>query len=168
MATGLSDLYRMASLKWQRGDHNFMVYSLASVPTGIYDPARLAGVGIGHWAIHGGLGYTFLASSCFEASLTAGLTYNFVNPQTGYQSGLDGHVDAATSWSFGDALYLDVAGYLYNQLNADSGGNVRLGEFRSLALLCDGHWSMPCAMRIRRVSASARTTTPRRESYACS
>ena len=130
-AMGLSDLYPMASLKWQQGDHNVMVYSLASVPTGIYDPTRLAGVGIGHWAIDGGLGYTFLSPSGFEASVTAGLTYNFINPQTGYQSGLDGHIDVATSWSFGEALYVGVAGYLYNQLGADTGGNVRLGDFRS-------------------------------------
>lgn len=36
---GLSALYPMAPLKWQPGDCNFMVHSLASVPTGIYDPS---------------------------------------------------------------------------------------------------------------------------------
>jgi hypothetical protein len=33
-ASGISDLYPVALLKWQLGVHNFMSYSLASVPTG--------------------------------------------------------------------------------------------------------------------------------------
>ena len=129
--TGISDLYPMASLKWQTGNHNAMVYAMGSVPTGPYDPNRLAGVGLGHGAIDWGLGYTYLASSGFEASVTAGLTYNFINGQTGYQSGMDGHVDVGTSWSFSDSFYAGAVGYLYNQLSPDTGGSVRLGDFRS-------------------------------------
>lgn len=130
-ASGISDLYPMASLKWQNGNHNFMVYSMASVPTGPYDPNRLAGVGLGHWALDGGLGYTFLSPSGFELSVTAGLTYNFINPQTGYQSGADSHVDLATSYSFGESLYIGAVAYLYNQVSPDVGGSARLGDFRS-------------------------------------
>ena len=130
-ASGISDLYPMASLKWQQGDHNAMVYAMGSVPTGPYDPNRLAGVGLGHWAIDWGLGYTYMAPSGFELSLTAGLTYNFVNPQTGYQSGLDGHVDFGTSYSFNDSLYAGAVAYIYNQVSPDTGGSARLGDFRS-------------------------------------
>jgi len=128
---GFSDLYPMASLKWQAGPNNFMTYVLASAPTGGYDPNRLAGVGLGHWALDGGLGYTWLGSSGLEFSVTAGLTYNFVNPTTQYRSGVDGHVDLGASYSVNDSLYVGVAGYLYNQLGGDSGGDPRLGEFRS-------------------------------------
>lgn len=130
-AAGISDLYPMASLKWQAGVHNAMVYVMGSVPTGSYDPNRLAGVGLGHGAIDWGLGYTFLPASGFEASLTAGLTYNFINPQTGYQSGVDGHIDGGVSYSFNDSLYAGAVGYLYKQLSPDTGGSVRLGDFRS-------------------------------------
>jgi hypothetical protein len=130
-ASGISDTYPIASLKWQRGDHNFMGYVMGSAPTGPYDPNRLAGVGIGHWAIDGGLGYTYMPASGFEISVTAGLTYNFVNPQTGYQSGTDGHIDIGTSWSFSDSLYVGAVAYLYNQVSADTGGGAQLGDFRS-------------------------------------
>ena len=41
-ATGISDLYPIASLKWQVGNHNFMAYTMASAPVGAYDPNRLA------------------------------------------------------------------------------------------------------------------------------
>jgi len=129
-ASGISDLYPMASLKWQQGDHNVMAYVMGSVPTGPYDPNRLAGVGLGHWAIDWGLGYTYLAPSGFELSVTAGLTYNFVNPQTGYQSGLDGHVDVGMSYSFSETLYAGAVAYIYNQLTPDTGSS-RLGDFRS-------------------------------------
>lgn len=129
--TGISDLYPMASLKWQVGSHNAMAYAMGSVPTGRYDPNRLAGVGLGHGAMDWGLGYTYMPASGFEASVTAGLTYNFANGQTGYQSGIDGHVDFGTSWSFTDSFYAGAVGYIYNQLSPDTGGSVRLGDFRS-------------------------------------
>ena len=130
-AVGFSDLYPTASLKWQIGPHNMMAYTMLSVPTGAYDPNRLAGVGLGHWAIDGGMGYTFLAESGFEFSVTAGLTYNFANPWTGYQSGVDGHIDLGTSYSLTEAFYVGAVGYLYNQLGSDVGAPAALGGFRS-------------------------------------
>ncbi len=131
-ASGISDLYPMASLKWQQGNHNFMVYTMASAPLGAYDANRLAGVGIGHWALDGGLGYTFVSPSGFEFSVTAGLTYNFVNPATQYQSGTDGHVDFGVSYALSDTFYLGAVGYLYNQLSSDTGLAATLPDgFRS-------------------------------------
>jgi len=130
-AAGFSDLYPMASLKWEFGNHNLMAYTMASVPTGAYDPNRLAGVGLGHWAIDGGMGYTFLSQGGFEFSATAGLTYNFVNPSTQYQSGVDGHLDFGASYALSDAVYVGAVGYLYNQLSDDIGAPPQLGGFRS-------------------------------------
>ncbi len=130
-ASGISDLYPMASLKWQQGAHNVMLYGMGSVPTGAYDPARLTGVGLGHWAVDWGLGYTFMPASGFEFSVTAGLTYNYVNPQTGYQSGMDGHIDVGTSYSFSDSFYVGAVAYLYNQVSPDTGIGARADGFRS-------------------------------------
>jgi hypothetical protein len=130
-AAGISDLYPIASLKWQAGSHNVMAYTTASVPVGAYDPNRLAGVGLGHWAIDGGMGYTFLPESGFEFSITAGLTYNFANPSTQYQSGVDGHIDLGASYALSDALYVGAVGYLYTQLSPDTGAFDRLGGFYS-------------------------------------
>jgi hypothetical protein len=37
-----------------------MVYATAGVPVGVYDPTRLATMGLGHWATDAGAGYTYL------------------------------------------------------------------------------------------------------------
>jgi hypothetical protein len=129
-AAGISDLYPLASLKWQVGAHNAMAYTMVGVPLGTYDPNRLAGVGLGHWSLDFGMGYTFLPLSGFEFSVTAGFTYNFVNPTTRYQSGMDGHIDLGTSYALSDALYVGAVGYLFNQVSPDTGGDLRLGGFR--------------------------------------
>src|SRR5499433_1077175 len=47
---GFGDLYPAASLKWNRDVHNFMVYATTEVPVGVYDPSRLASMGLGHRA----------------------------------------------------------------------------------------------------------------------
>lgn len=130
-AAGISDLYPIATLKWQAGNHNVMAYGMASAPLGAYDPNRLAGVGLGHWALDAGMGYTYMSAGGFEFSVTAGMTYNFVNPSTRYQSGMDGHIDVGTSYSLSEQVYLGLAGYLYNQVSPDTGGPPLLGDFRS-------------------------------------
>jgi hypothetical protein len=129
--TGVGDLYPIASLKWAVGEHNFMGYTMLSAPTGQYDPNRLAGLGLGHWAIDGGLAYTWLGTSGFEFSVTAGITYNFMNPYTQYQSGVDGHIDLAASYSPTESLYFGPVAYFYNQLGPDSGPGASLGDFKS-------------------------------------
>jgi hypothetical protein len=129
--TGIGDLYPLAALKWSVGPHNVMAYAMPSIPVGAYDANRIAGLGLGHWSIDGGLGYTFMSESGWEFSLTAGLTHNFMNPYTQYQSGTDGHLDWGVSYSPTETFYAGIAGYFYNQLGADSGAGARLGPFQS-------------------------------------
>jgi hypothetical protein len=129
--TGFGDIYPLAMLKWSAGPHNFMAYAMPTIPAGTYDPNRIAGIGLGHWAIDGGLGYTFFSESGLELSVTAGLTHNFMNPSTQYQSGMDGHLDWGLSYSLTETLYFGAAGYFYRQLGADSGPAATLGPFNS-------------------------------------
>jgi hypothetical protein len=72
--TGVGDLNPLAMLKWQAGNHNFMTYAYANVPVGAYDPTSLAGIGLGRWAVDGGLGYTYANDAGLEFSVTAGVT----------------------------------------------------------------------------------------------
>jgi hypothetical protein len=84
---GFGDLYPKASLRWNEGVNNFMTYLTGDIPVGAYDPARLANLGIGHGAIDSGGGYTYFdQTSGHEFSAVTGLTYNFVNPSTNYQT----------------------------------------------------------------------------------
>jgi hypothetical protein len=129
---GFGDLYPTATLKWNRDVHNVMVYATTGIPLGMYDPERLASLGLGHWAADAGAGYTYLNEQAkFEWTVVAGLTYNFINPATQYQSGVDAHLDWAISPYLTDRLHIGAVGYFYNQLTGDSGAGARLGDFKS-------------------------------------
>jgi hypothetical protein len=87
--TSVGDLYPMATLKWNQGVNNFMVYTRGDIPVGAYDANRLSNIGIGHGAIDAGAGYTYFdPTKGHELSAVAGLTYNFKNPTTDYSSRL--------------------------------------------------------------------------------
>lgn len=129
---GLGDLNPTASLKWNRDNHNFMVYATAGIPVGAYETTRISALGIGHWAVDSGAGYTYLNEKAgFELSAVFGFTYNFINPYTQYQNGIDAHLDWAISPYVTDKLHIGAVGYFYNQVSGDSGSGARLGEFKS-------------------------------------
>jgi hypothetical protein len=129
---GFGDLYPAATLKWNRDVHNFMVYATAAAPVGVYDPTRLATMGLGHWAADGGAGYTYLNEKIgFEWTAVFGLTYNFINPYTQYRSGIDAHLDWAISPYLTEKFHIGAVGYIYNQLTDDSGASPALGGFKS-------------------------------------
>ena len=126
---GFSDLYPQASLRWNSGVNSWMVYAMGDMPVGTYDSSRLANLGIGHGAIDGGAGYTYFdPKTGHEFSAVTGLTYNFVNPSTDYQNGIDWHVDWGASQFLSKTTQIGVVGYFYQQLTADSGAAPFLGE----------------------------------------
>lgn len=130
--TALGDVFPTVTLKWNSGVHNFMTYVTANVPLGAYDMNRQASVGLGRWALDGGVGYTwFDEGKSNELSVVAGLTYNFMNPYTNYQSGIDLHVELSASHYFTERLLAGVVGYFYNQITPDSGPGATLGPFLS-------------------------------------
>ncbi|MCC6198323.1 MAG: transporter [Burkholderiales bacterium] len=130
--TGGSDLYPLGTLKWQDGVNNWMVYTMAGVPVGAYRKGRLANIGVNHWSIDAGGGYTYLdPKKGHELSAVAGLTYNFENEDTDYQNGIDGHVDWAASQFLNEQLHVGVVGYFFYQLTGDSGSGAVLGDFKS-------------------------------------
>ncbi|MDM0110562.1 transporter [Variovorax sp. J22R133] len=130
--TGGGDLYPSAYLKWNRGVHNFMAYTMAGVPVGAYQAERLANLGTNHWSLDAGGGYTYLDPKAgHEFSATLGFTYNFENPDTDYQNGIDGHLDWAASQFLSEQLHVGLVGYFYQQLTGDSGAGATLGDFKS-------------------------------------
>lgn len=130
--TGVSDLYPMASLKWNRGVHNFMAYTMAGIPVGEYDKNRLANLGTNHAALDAGGGYTYFnEKSGNEFSAALGFTYNFENPDTDYRNGASAHLDWAASRFFAPTFHAGLVGYFYRQLTGDSGAGAILGDFKS-------------------------------------
>jgi hypothetical protein len=133
--TGFGDLYPRASLKWNFGVNNFMTYITGDIPVGNYNSMRLANLGLGHGAIDGGAGYTYFnPATGHEFSAVTGLTYNFTNPVTNYQSGVDWHLDWGASQFVSQQIHIGLVGYVYQQLTADSGQAPILGEFKSRVL----------------------------------
>jgi hypothetical protein len=129
---GFGDLYPSASLRWNKGVHNFMTYLAGDIPVGAYDPNRLANLGIGHGAIDGGFGYTYFnPQTGHEFSAVTGFTYNFENPDTNYRSGIDWHLDWGASQFLSKQLFVGAVGYFYQQISADSGQAAFLGSNKS-------------------------------------
>jgi hypothetical protein len=129
---GFSDLYPSASLRWNKGVHNYMLYTMGDIPIGTYDSTRLANVGIGHGAIDVGGAYTYFnPGNGREFSATSGFTYNFENDDTDYQNGVDWHLDWAATQFLSESMHVGLAGYFYQQLTADEGAPEILGDFKS-------------------------------------
>ena len=128
--TGGSDLYGLGTLKWNRGVHNYMTYTMLGVPVGSYQKGRLANPGLNHWSVDAGGGYTYFDRKN-EFSAVMGFTYNFENNATNYQNGVDGHIDWAASRFLSPQLHAGLVGYFYQQLGNDSGSGARLGSYKS-------------------------------------
>jgi hypothetical protein len=131
-STGFGDLYPIASIKWNQGVNNIMVYATGDIPVGLYSADNLANMGIGHGAIDAGVGYTYFdPHTGHELSAVTGLTYNFINPSTDYQNGIDWHLDWGASQFLSPSLQVGAVGYFYDQLTGDSGSGAKLGPFES-------------------------------------
>ena len=130
--TAFGDLYPSFSLRWNHGNNNTMIYTMLGVPVGSYDAERLASIGTNHWAVDIGGGYTYLnMETGREFSATLGFTYNFENPDTDYQNGIDAHLDWGASQFLNEQVHLGLVGYFYYQLTGDSGDGAVLGDFKS-------------------------------------
>jgi hypothetical protein len=130
--TGGSDLYGHGTLKWHDGVHNYIAYTMFGVPTGAYQLGRLANLSTNHWSLDGGGGYTYFdPKKGHEFSIVGGITYNWENPDTDYQNGIDSHIDWAASQFLNEQLHVGVVGYAYQQLSGDSGAGATLGAFKS-------------------------------------
>ena len=128
--SGFGDLIPQFSLRWNAGVHNFMTYVTGDIPVGAYSPARLSNIGIGHGVVDGGVGYTYFnPQTGHEFSAVAGLTYNFIDPYTQYQNGVDFHLDWGASQFLTKQLQIGLVGYLYDQISCDSGSGDRVGCF---------------------------------------
>jgi hypothetical protein len=132
--TSGGDLYPQVLVAWSEGKHSWMTYLMGDVPCGSYNPDRYAEIGLGHWAADLGGAYTYFdEASGLEFSATLGFTYNWKNPDTEYQSGIDAHLDLGASKTLGDGTLVGLVGYVYRQLTADSGQGAEWGPFYSSA-----------------------------------
>ncbi len=130
--TGPTDFIPIMQLRWNAGVNNFMLYGTGDLPVGQYDRTSLSNTGIGHYALDGGVGYTYLdPKTGHEFSAVAGFTHNYMNPYTNYTNGTDFHLDWGASQFLSKQLLIGAVGYVYDQVTADSGAGDRVGPFMS-------------------------------------
>ena len=130
-----ADVFYQGTLKWNHGVHNTMVYVTGNVPSGTYDPGRLANLSFGFVAVDAGAGYTYLnPQTGHEFSVVGGLTYSGINRDTQYRNGIDSHVDWAASQFINQHVHIGIAGYFFQQLTGDSGAGATLGPFKGRAI----------------------------------
>jgi len=95
--TTLTDVFYQGTLKWNQGVHNEMVYITGNIPSGTYDPNRLANLNLGFVAWDAGAGYTYFDPKAgHEFSVVGGFTYSLPNPYLQYQNGIDLHIDRSS------------------------------------------------------------------------
>ncbi len=130
--TSVGDLFPVASLRWNDGVHNTMVYTQIGIPIGSYKVGRLPNIGTNHWSVDAGGGYTYFnPETGREFSAVAGFTYNFENTDTDYQNGIDAHLEWGASQFLSEQLHLGLVGYFFYQITGDSGSGAELGDFKS-------------------------------------
>ena len=130
--TGFGDLYPQAFIRWNSGVHNWMIYGTGDIPVGDYSSSNLANIGIGHGAVDGGGGYTYLDPKLgHEFSAVTGFTYNLINPSTNYQNGVDWHLDWGASQFLTKQIFVGAVGYFYEQITPDRGCAPQLCPFES-------------------------------------
>ena len=79
--TTVSDVFYQGTLRWNQGVNNEMVYITGNIPSGTYDPGRLANLSFGFVAFDVGGAYTYLnPQTGHEFSVAAGVTYSLPNP----------------------------------------------------------------------------------------
>ena len=71
----VSDVFYQGTLKWNQGVNNEMIYIAGNIPSGTYDPNRLANLSFGFWGVDVGGAYTYLDPKMgHEFSVAGGFT----------------------------------------------------------------------------------------------
>lgn len=90
-----------------------------TLPTGDYDPARLANTGNNFYTYKPLIAATWLPTERTELSAKATYSFNEENHDTDYRSGQLFHVDYSASYLVTDNLHLGVNGYFIKQTSDD-------------------------------------------------
>jgi hypothetical protein len=129
--TGVSDLViTPISLGWHLGQFHIMAFGNVYAPVGSYNPNRRLNTGLNRVAIEPNLAVTWLQPQYGqEVSISMGYTVNFQNPATHYTTGNEFHLEYFLGQHLPKGFALGLAGYIYQQVTADTGSGAKLGAF---------------------------------------
>jgi hypothetical protein len=128
---GLGDIVARAQLGWQNGDFAHTVWVQAVAPTGRYSPTFSPSIGLNRPSIDTGLAVTYTHKpSQMQFNGAAGVTFNFENTATDYQTGTEFHFEWAIGRELQKGFVIGIVGYNYRQITGDSGPGATLGSFK--------------------------------------
>jgi hypothetical protein len=128
--TGVSDLViTPVSLGWHLGQFHIMAFGNVYAPVGSYNPNRRLNTGLNRVAVEPNVALTWLPKYGQEISISMGYTVNFENPATQYRTGNEFHLEYFLGQHLPLGFTLGLAGYIYNQMTADTGSGATLGAF---------------------------------------
>ena len=142
-ATGTMDSALTALLGWTEGNNHWSLSATGIIPTGNYDPDKVAFLGLYRPGVDLKAAYTYLDPKVgTEFSGAVGVTLNGINAITDYQTGTELHVEAAVIQHFKlesktvEEFQVGVGGYVYQQMTGDGGSGDSVGPFigRTVAL----------------------------------
>jgi hypothetical protein len=129
---GLGDIVPRVQIGWEAGDLAYTVWLQGVTPTGRYEPTFSPSTGFNRPGIDTGLAATWTDKTTkLQFNGAVGLTFNFENEATDYQTGTEFHFEWAVGYELGKGLVVGVVGYDYRQLTGDSGSGAVLGPFKS-------------------------------------
>lgn len=131
--TGVSDLVvTPINLGWHLGQFHIMAFGNLYAPVGSYNAERRLNTGLSRWALEPNVAVTWLRPGTKypqEASISMGWTFNLENPATQYTTGQEFHLEYFLGQHLPLGFTLGLAGYIYNQMTADTGSGASLGAF---------------------------------------
>jgi hypothetical protein len=129
--TGVSDLVvTPINLGWHLGQFHIMTFGNFYAPVGSYNASRRLNTGLNRWAVEPNVAVTWLQPKYGqEVSLSMGYTVNFENAATQYRTGNEFHLEYYLGQHLPKGFAVGLAGYIYNQMTADTGPGATLGAF---------------------------------------
>ena len=128
---GLGDVVSKAQLGWQHGELAHTIYVQAVAPTGRWQPGFSPIIGLHRPGIDTGWAFTWTDKTHkLQFNGAIGVTFNFENTETNYESGNEFHFEWAIGREWSPGLVLGIVGYDYRQLTGDSGSGAVLGSFK--------------------------------------
>lgn len=125
--SGLGDINLAASIAHSKSEDLAYGYGLiVTAPTGKYNSNDVANPGRNYWAFRPRFAMTYADPEGFNGDFSATYNFNRRNPDTGFRSGQELHIDYAAGWGFGRGWVAGVSGYAYVQTTDDKSDNPTL------------------------------------------
>jgi hypothetical protein len=127
---GIGDSVVAALLGWQEGNNHWNLVATGTIPTGIYSTSSIAFLGLHRPSLDVRGAYTYLdPQTGLEISGALGMTFNYINTATSYQTGNELHFEWDINEHFASGWSAGIGGYVYDQVTGDSGSGNRIGPF---------------------------------------